>query len=129
MVRVVRAGTTARRVAAAVPAIALATAGIAFAATRGSDPATPTSVITVPDQAIGQGSPLYPQAGPAPAPMQLPPIYQTFTKDYARVDVPAESRGAIAAIDSLAPVRLDANGIPAAAVTAYQRAAGVLGAI
>src|SRR3954471_19151826 len=131
MVRIVRAGTTARRVAAAVPAIALATAGIAFAATRGSDPVSPnlTSAITVPDQAIGQGSPLYPQAGPAPAPMQLPPIYQTFTKDYARVDVPAAARGAVTAIASLAPVRLDANGIPAMAVAAYQRAAGVLGSI
>ena len=129
MVRIVRAGTTARRVAAAVPVIALATAGIAFAATRGTDTVTPTSAITVPDQAITDGSPLYPQAGPAPAPMQLPPIYQTFTEDYARVDVPAASRGAISAIDSLAPVRLDANGIPAVAVTAYQRAAGVLGSI
>ena len=129
MVRIVRAGTTARRVAAAVPVIALATAGIAFAATRGTDAVTPTSAITVPDQAITDGSPLYPQAGPAPAPMQLPPIYQTFTEDYARVDVPAASRGAISAIDSLAPVRLDANGIPAVAVTAYQRAAGVLGSI
>jgi membrane-bound lytic murein transglycosylase B len=129
MVRIVRAGTTARRVAAAVPVIALATAGIAFAATRGGDAVAPTSAITVPDQAITEGSPLYPQAGPAPAPMQLPPIYQTFTQDYARVDVPTQARGAISAIDSLAPVRLDANGIPAVAVTAYQRAAGLLGSI
>ncbi|HYQ33943.1 MAG TPA: hypothetical protein VEQ83_12070 [Lapillicoccus sp.] len=129
MVRIVRAGTTARRVAAAVPVIALATAGIAFAATRGSDTVAPTSAITVPDQAITQGSPLYPQAGPAPAPMQLPPIYQTFTSDYARVDVPPEARGAISAIASLAPVRLDANGIPAVALAAYQRAAGVLDGI
>ena len=126
MVRIVRAGTTARRIAAAVPVIALATAGIAFAATRGNDAAR---AITVPDQAIAEGSPLYPQAGPAPAPMQLPPIYQTFTQDYGRVDVPSESRGAVSAIGSLAPVRLDANGIPAMAVTAYQRAAGVLGSI
>jgi membrane-bound lytic murein transglycosylase B len=129
MVRIVRAGTTARRVAAAVPVIALATAGIAFAATRGSDTVAPTSAITVPDQAITGGSPLYPQAGPAPAPMQLPPIYQTFTQDYARVNVAGPAKGAISAIDSLAPVRLDANGIPAVAVTAYQRAAGVLGSI
>ena len=83
----------------------------------------------MPDQAITQGSPLYPQAGPAPAPMQLPPIYQTFTQDYARVDVPPEARGAISAIDSLAPVRLDANGIPSVALAAYQRAAGVLDGI
>ena len=129
MVRIVRAGTTARRVAAAVPVIALVTAGITFAATRGTDSVQPTSAITVPDQAITQGSPLYPQAGPAPAPMQLPPIYQTFTQDYARVDVPPEARGAISAIDSLAPVRLDANGIPAVALAAYQRAAGVLDGI
>lgn len=129
MVRIVRAGTTARRVAAAVPVIALATAGIAFAAARGGDTVAPTSAITVPDQAITGGSPLYPQAGPAPAPMQLPPIYQTYTQDYARVGVPAEARGAITAIDSLAPVRLDANGIPAAALAAYQRAAGVLDGI
>lgn len=129
MVRIVRAGATTRRIAAAVPVIALATAGIAFAATRGTDTVTPTAAITVPDQAITGGSPLYPQAGPAPAPMQLPPIYQTFTGDYARVDVPPEVRGAITAIDSLAPVRLDANGIPAAAVAAYQRAAGVLDGI
>lgn len=129
MVRIVRAGTTARRVAAAVPVIALATAGIAFAATRGGDTVAPTSAITVPDQAITGGSPLYPQAGPAPAPMQLPPIYQTFTQDYARVGVPAEAQGAITAIESLAPVRLDANGIPAAALAAYQRAAGVLDGI
>jgi membrane-bound lytic murein transglycosylase B len=129
MVRIVRAGTTARRVAAAVPVIALATAGIAFAATRGSDTVAPTSAITVPDQAITEGSPLYPQAGPAPAPMQLPPIYQTFTHDYARVDVAGPAKCAISAIDSLAPVRLDANGIPAVAVTAYQRAARVLGSI
>ena len=61
--------------------------------------------------------------------MQLPPIYQTFTQDYARVDVPPEARGAISAIDSLAPVRLDANGIPAVALAAYQRAAGVLDGI
>lgn len=126
MVRIVRAGTTARRVAAAVPVIALATAGIAFAASRGSDTVAPTSAITVPDQAITGGSPLYPQAGPAPAPMQLPPIYQTFTQDYARVGVPAEARGAITAIESMAPVRLDANGIPAPALAAYDRAAGVL---
>src|SRR6476660_5880497 len=112
MVRIVRAGTT-RRVAAAVPVIALATAGIAFAATRGTDTVAPTSAITVPDQAITEGSPLYPQAGPAPAPMQLPPIYQTFTQDYARVNVAGPAKGAIMAIDSLAPVRLDANGIPA----------------
>src|SRR6478672_6005548 len=129
MVRIVRAGTTARRVAAAVPVIALVTAGITFAATRGTDSVQPTSAITVPDQAITQGSPLYPQAGPAPAPMQLPPIYQTFTSDYARVDVPPEARGAISAIASLAPVRLDANGIPAVALAAYQRAAGVLDGI
>lgn len=129
MVRIVRAGATTRRIAAALPVIALATAGIAFAATRGTDTVSPTAAITVPDQAITGGSPLYPQAGPAPAPMQLPPIYQTFTGDYARVDVPSEARGAISAIDSLAPVRLDANGIPAAAVAAYQRAAGVLDGI
>ena len=129
MVRIVRAGTTARRVAAAVPVIALVTAGITFAATRGTDSVQPTSAITVPDQAITQGSPLYPQAGPAPAPMQLPPIYQTFTQDYARVDVPPEARGAISAIGSLAPVRLDANGIPSVALAAYQRAAGVLDGI
>jgi hypothetical protein len=61
--------------------------------------------------------------------MQLPPIYQTFTQDYARVDVPPEARGAISAIDSLAPVRLDANGIPSVALAAYQRAAGVLDGI
>src|SRR6476661_7534623 len=129
MVRIVRAGTTARRVAAAVPVIALVTAGITFAATRGTDSVQPTSAITVPDQAITQGSPLYPQAGPAPAPMQLPPIYQTFTSDYARVDVPPEARGAISAIASLAPVRLEANGIPSIALAAYQRAAGVLDGI
>ncbi|NUR81777.1 MAG: hypothetical protein HOQ21_15195 [Dermatophilaceae bacterium] len=129
MVRIVRAGSTARRVAAAVPVIALATAGIAIAATRGSDQgAVPTS-ITVPDTAITQGSPTYPQAGPAPAPMQLPPIYQTFTADYATVDVPPEARAAITAIASFAPVRLDANGIPSVAVAAYQRAAGVLDSI
>ena len=67
MVRIVRAGTTARRVAAALPVVALASAGIAFAATRGPDVVTPTS-ITVPDEAIQEGSPVYPQAGPAPAP-------------------------------------------------------------
>ena len=128
MVRIVRAGTTARRVAAALPVIALASAGIAFAATRGPDTVAPTS-ITVPDVAIQGGSPLYPQAGPAPAPMQLPPIYQTFTSDYARVDVPAEARRAVTAISSFAPVRLDANGIPAVAVAAYQRAAGLLGRV
>ncbi|WP_374968154.1 hypothetical protein [Terrabacter sp. BE26] len=129
MVRIVRAGTTARRVAAAVPVIALATAGITFAATRSTDTVQPRSAISVPDQPITQGSPLYPQAGPAPAPMQLPPIYQTFTQDYARVGVPAEARGAVTAIESLAPVRLDANGIPSIALTAYQRAAGVLDGI
>jgi membrane-bound lytic murein transglycosylase B len=128
MVRIVRAGTTARRVAAALPAIALASAGIAFAAQRGDDSVAPTS-ITVPDEAIQEGSPLYPQAGPAPAPMQLPPIYQTFTPDYARVDVPAEARGAVTAISAFAPVRLDANGIPSVAVAAYQRAAGLLGRV
>jgi membrane-bound lytic murein transglycosylase B len=128
MVRIVRAGTTARRVAAALPVIALASAGIAFAATRGPDTVTPTS-ITVPDEAIQEGSPVYPQAGPAPAPMQLPPIYQTFTPDYGRVDVPAEARGAVTAINAFAPVRLDANGIPSVAVAAYQRGAGLLGRV
>ena len=128
MVRIVRAGTTARRVAAALPVVALASAGIAFAATRGPDVVTPTS-ITVPDEAIQEGSPVYPQAGPAPAPMQLPPIYQTFTPDHARVDVPAEARGAVTAINAFAPVRLDANGIPSVAVAAYQRAAGLLGRV
>ena len=126
MVRIVRMGTTARRVAAALPVLALATAGIAFA--RPDAPA-PTSV-TVPDQAITQGaSPAYPQAGPTPAPMQLPPVYETYTDDWARVDVPALARGVLHALDPLAPVRLDANGIPSVALAAYHRAAALIGRI
>ena len=125
MVRIVRAGTTARRVAVALPVIALATAAIAVARSAGM-----SGELTVPDQAISQGAgPAYPEAGPAPAPMQLPPVYETYTDDWARVEVPAAARGALRAVDSLAPVRIDANGIPSLALAAYHRAAGLLSRI
>ncbi|GAA5021465.1 hypothetical protein GCM10023258_10860 [Terrabacter aeriphilus] len=125
---VVPAGGTARRVAAALPVIALASAGVAFAATRDAAPVgRATSALTVPATAIDGGSPAYPEAGPAPAPMQLPPVYQTFTPDDPRVAVASRTVAPVTALAANAPVRLDANGIPALALAAYRRAAGVLG--
>src|SRR5262245_55007031 len=127
MVRIVSVGPTARRAAVVLPVLALATAGIAFAAT--SDTPASTS-LTVPDQAITQGaSPDYPEAGPAPAPMRLPTIYETYTRDWARVDVPAAARDTLRALRGMAPVGLVVNGIPAVAVAAYRHAAGLLGQV
>ncbi|MER7073480.1 hypothetical protein [Terrabacter sp. NPDC000476] len=124
----VPAGGTARRVAAALPVLALASAGVAFAATRDADPVgRAASSLTVPATAIDGGSPAYPEAGPAPAPMQLPPVFQTFTPDDARVAVASRAVAPVTASAADAPVRLDANGIPALALAAYRRAAGVLG--
>ncbi|WP_323098060.1 lytic transglycosylase domain-containing protein [Intrasporangium sp. YIM S08009] len=125
MVRIVRAGRVSRRVAAALPVIALAATGIAVAARSGADP-TPTA-LTVPDQAVTQSAgPDYPDAGPAPAPMQLPPVYDTYTSDYASVAVPSAAQEAVHALAGFMPVRLDANGIPSLALSAYQHAAGLL---
>lgn len=125
MVRIVSMGGVARRAAAALPAIALATTGIAFA-TSSPDIAA-TSEIVVPEEAITSGgSPLYPNAGPAPAPMQLPPIYSTYVTDPSRVDqaIPTDPSQALAPV---APVRLDAHGIPGPVLTAYHNAANLLG--
>jgi membrane-bound lytic murein transglycosylase B len=124
MVHIVRLAGLGRRMSAAVPALVLATGGVAFAgalvAARGG--------LDVPDQALtGGASPRYPSAGDAPAPMQLPPVYDTYTSDPARQAVPAEARAAVTAIGALLPVRLDAHGIPAPALTAYHQAADLLG--
>ena len=125
MVRIVRVRASARRAVAALPVLALASAGIAFAATS-DGPAG--GGLTVPDSAITEGAgPAYPQAGPVPGPMQLPPVYDTYTRDWARVDVPSEAREALRGVASLAPVRLDASGIPSLALAAYRRAAELLG--
>jgi hypothetical protein len=120
MVRIVRLADLGRRVAAAAPALALAAGGVAFAGalvSRGAGLDVPAQALT------GGASPLYPSAGPAPAPMQLPPVYDTFTTDPDRRAVPS---AAISAVARLMPVRLDAYGIPAPALAAYRRAADLL---
>ncbi|MGW5240805.1 hypothetical protein ACWEOW_17885 [Monashia sp. NPDC004114] len=124
MVRIVRVRASARRAVAALPVLALTTAGIAFAATSDAPVA---GSLSVPERAITQAGRGYPEAGPAPAPMQLAPIYETYTRDWPRVDVPAAARDALRALGSLAPVRLDANGIPSLALAAYRHAADLLG--
>lgn len=124
MVRIVSLADLGRRVSAAVPALVLATGGVAFAGAL----ASARSGLDVPDQAlVGGASPRYPSAGDAPAPMQLPPVYDTHTWDPARQAVPAEAQAAVTAIGALMPVRLDAHGIPAPALTAYRQAADLLG--
>ncbi len=125
MVRIVHVRASARRAVTALPVLALTTASIAFAAT--SDVPVAGS-LAVPAQAITQTGRGYPEPGPAPAPMQLPPIYETFTRDWPRVEVPAAARDALRALAALAPVRLDANGIPSLALAAYHRAADLLSA-
>lgn len=125
----------ARRVTAVVPALALATSGLALAATSGSEPSpgaaeSPVVSAWVPEVALDQGaSPTYPSAGPAPAPMQLPPIFETFTRERDRVDVAWSARPVFTALAAAAPVRLDANGIPEAALGAYYSAADRLRAL
>lgn len=128
MVRIVRVKEVARRAVAALPVIALASTGVALAA--GAAPWSPASAAGVPDEAMtGGASPLYPAAGPPPAPMQLPPVYSTFTDPFPSVPVPAAAAAAARAVASLAPVRIDANGIPAPALAAYGRAADLLGSL
>ncbi|MDV3222336.1 hypothetical protein [Intrasporangium sp.] len=125
MVRIVSVSEAARRVAAVLPAIAVATTGVVL--TAGAAPWGPTSALTVPDEALTEGaSPPYPSAGPPPPPMQLPPIYRTFTDPFPTVDVPRSTGQAVRAIGSMAPVRIDAHGIPAPALAAYERAAALL---
>jgi hypothetical protein len=121
MVRIVRLADLGRRVAAAAPALALAAGGFAFAGALVSRGAG----LDVPAEALAGGaSPLYPSAGPAPAPMQLPPVYDTFTTDPGRSAVPS---AVTSAVGRLLPVRLDAYGIPAPALAAYHQAADLLG--
>jgi hypothetical protein len=120
MVHIVSLAGLGRRVAAAVPALAIATTGAALVGTLTSS----ATGLRVPGQALTDGaSPAYPAAGDAPPPMQLPPVYDTFTTDPARVAVPLPAREAIS---RLLPVRLDAHGIPAPALAAYRRAADLL---
>ena len=124
MVRIVSLPGLGRRLSAAVPALVLATSGVTLAAAL----ASARSGVDVPERALtGGASPLYPSAGDAPAPMQLPPIYDTYTSDPARQAVPTEARAAVTAIDALVPVRLDAHGIPAPALAAYHQAANLIG--
>lgn len=117
MVRIIRFPGIGRRLAAAAPVLALAVGGGAIAS------GLTGQRLHVPDDALTSGaSPTYPSVGPPPAPMQLPPVYDTFTGDWAR-------RGAAAPLrPSTTPraVRLDAHGIPAAALAAYHRAANLL---
>lgn len=128
-------GPLARRVTAVVPALALVTSGLALATTTGSEasPAgsgSPLAALRVPDVVQdGGASPTYPSAGPAPAPMQLPPIYDTFIPDRERVDVAWTAGPVFTVLSAAAPVRLDANGIPEAALGAYHAAADRLRAV
>jgi membrane-bound lytic murein transglycosylase B len=118
-----------------VPALALVTSGLALATTTGSEASatgqeTPVAALRVPDVAQDRGaSPTYPSAGPAPAPMQLPPIYETFTSEWKRVDVAWTAKPVFTVLAAAAPVRLDANGIPEAALGAYHAAADRLRAV
>ncbi|WP_199921632.1 lytic transglycosylase domain-containing protein [Intrasporangium calvum] len=124
MVRIVRVKEVARRAVAVLPAIALATTGVALAAGAG------VSSGGVPDEALrGGASPRYPSAGPPPAPMQLPPVYRTFTDPFPSVPVPSVAAAAARLVGGLAPVRIDGNGIPAPALAAYRRAAELLGSL
>ncbi|GAA6524958.1 lytic transglycosylase domain-containing protein [Intrasporangium sp. DVR] len=126
MVRIVRVKEAARRAVAVLPVIALASTGVALAAGA----ATWESPAGVPDEALtGGASPLYPSAGPPPAPMQLPPIYRTFTDPFPRVPVPGPAAAAARAAGALAPVRIDATGIPSPALAAYRRAADLIGSL
>jgi hypothetical protein len=61
--------------------------------------------------------------------MQLPPIYDTFTPDRERVDVAWTAGPVFTVLSAVAPVRLDANGIPEAALGAYHAAADRLRAV
>jgi membrane-bound lytic murein transglycosylase B len=127
-------GPLARRVTAVVPALALAASGLALAATTGSEASqaagAQVSALRVPDVVQdGGASPAYPSAGPAPAPMQLPPVYDTFTSEWQRVDVAWTARPVQTVLAALAPVRLDANGIPEVALGAYHSAADRLRAV
>ena len=128
MVRIVRVKEVARRAVAVLPAIALATTGVALAA--GAAPWAGAPSGGVPDEALtGGASPLYPSAGPPPAPMQLPPVYRTFTDPFPSVPVPSAAAAAVRLVGGLAPVRIDENGIPAPALAAYRRAADLLGSL
>lgn len=127
MVHVINLQGAGRRIVAVLPVLALAATGAALAAgaTWGS-----AGDYGVPDDALTAGaSPLYPSAGPAPAPMQLPPIYRTFTDQFPRVPVPEGNEGPLRGIGGLAPVRIDSNGIPGPALAAYHRAADLLGSL
>ena len=102
-----------RTAAGAVPAIALVASGIALAAT-GGNPATDivadsSPLVTVPDTALNRlEAPVLPSLPelPAPAEADPTPLYQ-----------PAGL-----------PSAMSANGIPAAALEAYRRAATIVGA-
>ncbi len=124
MVRTVSLPHLGRRLSAAVPALLLVTSGVAFAGSL----ASARGGLEVPERALtGGASPRYPSAGDAPAPMQLPPVYDTVTTDPARQALPPEAKPAMTAIGALRPVRLDAHGIPAPALAAYRQAADLLG--
>ncbi len=129
MVRIVNAREVVRRAAAVLPVIALVTTGVALAA--GASPwGAGSDRGGVPDEALTTGaSPPYPSVGPAPAPMQLPPVYSTFSDEFARVPVPGVAEGVVRAIGALAPVRLDTHGIPGPALAAYHQAADLLGSL
>jgi hypothetical protein len=61
--------------------------------------------------------------------MQLPPIFDTFTPDRKRVNVAWSAGPVFTVLSAAAPVRLDANGIPEAALDAYHAAADQLRAV
>jgi len=128
MVQIVSLHTARRRMVAALSVLALGATGAAFAAgaaSRGSGAGE-----GVPEDALTAGaSPLYPSAGPAPAPMQLPPIYRTFTEQFPRVPVLEGNDGPVRGVRGMAPVRIDSTGIPAPALAAYHRAADLLSAL
>ena len=102
-----------RTAAGAVPAIALVASGVALAAT-GGNPSTDvvadsSPLVTVPDTALNRlDAPVLPSLPelPAPSEAEATPLYQ-----------PAGL-----------PSSMSANGIPAAALDAYRRAATIVGA-
>jgi membrane-bound lytic murein transglycosylase B len=102
-----------RRVAAALPAVALLGAGVALAATGGSPTTTivadSSPLVTVPDTALHQlGAPVLPPLPELPAPQEA-----------AATEV-VGTRGL--------PSSMSVNGIPAAALAAYRRAAQLVDA-
>ena len=105
-----------RKVAAGVPALALIGSGVALAATGGhpatSSVAESTPVVTVPPTALSRlDAPVLPALPALPAPPEQPATFDGSS-----------------GIPSALPASMSANGIPALALAAYQRAAALVDA-